>query len=351
MGIKSVKLSFLILASLVVLSFAFLSMAQNQSPTTNNIFIDSDQDGLSDQEELLYGTDPHNADTDSDGYSDGTEIKSGYDPLKPAPNDRIIKEQSIQNSDLDEVNLTKDVAQKISLITGDAASSDQEITLEKVQSIVDESLNSQGEVPLPEISTNEIKIKKQNYKNLSAAQIKEKKKEDFIKYITATYYILSSNSPRPITSGADFSSVLASISERLISSVSTGNASLLEDLSQSGGKILEQLKDVEVPEELIDIHIQALRFATYGLTLKDSVKTNSEDSLADLVNLSKIQSFVDALMNFSSEAEIKMQEYGIQYEDINNDLIKLGVPDLSQTSLKNSNAATNNNATDENTTQ
>lgn len=42
--------------------------------------VDTDNDGLSDKEEIIYGTDPNNPDTDGDGYSDGDEVNSGYDP-------------------------------------------------------------------------------------------------------------------------------------------------------------------------------------------------------------------------------------------------------------------------------
>ncbi|MBT4849406.1 rhodanese-like domain-containing protein [Candidatus Parcubacteria bacterium] len=43
--------------------------------------MDSDGDGLTDLEEVTYGTNPHNADTDGDSYSDGEEVANGYDPL------------------------------------------------------------------------------------------------------------------------------------------------------------------------------------------------------------------------------------------------------------------------------
>ena len=43
--------------------------------------LDSDNDGLTDAEEKIYGTDPHNPDTDGDGYLDGAEVKAGYNPL------------------------------------------------------------------------------------------------------------------------------------------------------------------------------------------------------------------------------------------------------------------------------
>lgn len=42
---------------------------------------DSDQDGLSDQDEEVFGTDPLLADTDGDGYQDAAEIRQGYNPL------------------------------------------------------------------------------------------------------------------------------------------------------------------------------------------------------------------------------------------------------------------------------
>jgi len=100
------------------------NQASNVSPTDNNAgvqvdnqvnlngdlpvenplpAVDSDADGLNDQEERLYGTDllkvdtdndgltdyqevkvfktdPNNPDTDGDSYQDGQEVQSGYDP-------------------------------------------------------------------------------------------------------------------------------------------------------------------------------------------------------------------------------------------------------------------------------
>lgn len=42
--------------------------------------LDRDNDGLTDAEEALFGTDPQNPDTDGDTYQDGAEARSGYDP-------------------------------------------------------------------------------------------------------------------------------------------------------------------------------------------------------------------------------------------------------------------------------
>jgi len=38
--------------------------------------IDSDKDGLSDDEEKIFGTDPTDPDTDKDGMPDGQEVSS-----------------------------------------------------------------------------------------------------------------------------------------------------------------------------------------------------------------------------------------------------------------------------------
>ncbi|MDR1948781.1 MAG: carboxypeptidase regulatory-like domain-containing protein [Spirochaetaceae bacterium] len=51
----------------------------------NGSTIDRDNDGLSDEDEAKWGTDPNNSDTDGDGLSDGDEVKNGTDPLHPDP--------------------------------------------------------------------------------------------------------------------------------------------------------------------------------------------------------------------------------------------------------------------------
>ncbi|MEW6407353.1 MAG: hypothetical protein AB1465_01550 [Patescibacteria group bacterium] len=41
---------------------------------------DPDEDGLNNLEEYQYQTDPQNSDTDGDGYKDGEEVEHGYNP-------------------------------------------------------------------------------------------------------------------------------------------------------------------------------------------------------------------------------------------------------------------------------
>ena len=48
----------------------------------DNITLDTDNDGITDEEEIENGTDPNNEDTDGDGVIDGREIEDNTDPLK-----------------------------------------------------------------------------------------------------------------------------------------------------------------------------------------------------------------------------------------------------------------------------
>lgn len=50
---------------------------------TGTVFPDSDDDGLTDPEEILYNTDPNDPDTDGDGVNDGDEVDAGTDPTTP----------------------------------------------------------------------------------------------------------------------------------------------------------------------------------------------------------------------------------------------------------------------------
>jgi len=57
------------------------SLNSNININTNfSLDNDSDSDGLTDMEEIIYGTDKDDPDTDGDGYEDGAEVEAGYDP-------------------------------------------------------------------------------------------------------------------------------------------------------------------------------------------------------------------------------------------------------------------------------
>jgi YD repeat-containing protein len=78
---QGVAVSSLIRQSLQVAASSALSVVG--SGTTASSAIDSDGDGLTDEDERRLRTDPFNPDTDGDGYPDGLEVALGSNPLDP----------------------------------------------------------------------------------------------------------------------------------------------------------------------------------------------------------------------------------------------------------------------------
>jgi hypothetical protein len=375
MKIKNISASFFVLASLIILSFAFYVGAEDNPNGSKSVFLDSDQDGLSDEEEKNYGTDPYNPDTDGDSYSDGAEVRSGYDPLKKAPGDKLagfiatnvgssVKSASTEpNSTVlgnatASGNLTEDIAQKIGALTEKSTTENTQVSLDDLQATIDQSFASSTvtEEDLPQINREDIKIKEQNYENLSTERAAAKRKEDCLDYLTAITYIFTSNSPTPITSLTDATGMISNILKTITTAITLQSASGLQELITSQQKIVEQLKAIEVPEDLVDIHIKALRFALYSESLGTLFQAKGGDPMGDIANLSKLQGFISVFSDFSTEVQNKLSEYNLTYDEtVQNKLKSYGLDapeDLSglESLLNTSSTATSETKTDATTT-
>jgi len=306
MKTKNLKLSLLILTGLVILSYGFLISAQEGFNSSANVV-----------------TNPTTADASAAASSD--------------------------------TNMTTDVAQKLSAIATNPDSSAQQVSLTDLQKSISDSVNkSFSESDLPKISADKIKIKKQDYTG-SADKIKAKKKEDFINYMAAVYYIFSSNSPKPIASNSDVLSAFNNTLIDVVTSIGARQSKSLDDLQKSGAKIFDQMQQIEVPADLVDVHIKGLEFAQYAMLSKNTIAPNTDDPLLDLANLAKLEGFVESFSGFFDEVQTKFSDYGIEYDSsLMQKLNSLGAPapdptDLEKAAseiLKNNPAAAGSSATD-----
>lgn len=63
---------------------SLVDIPQLEDSEGNSVIVDSDNDGISDKDEIIFGIDPFNSDSDGDGFSDGEEIIKGFNPLESA---------------------------------------------------------------------------------------------------------------------------------------------------------------------------------------------------------------------------------------------------------------------------
>ncbi|HOX10840.1 MAG TPA: hypothetical protein PK333_02520 [Candidatus Moranbacteria bacterium] len=310
--IKHLKNFLMIVACLFLASFNYFTYAEttDENIAKSNVCdknIDSDCDGLTNSEEKLYGTNLANADTDGDSYSDMVEIESGYDPLKPAPGDKIItaKTSTLANSEnsaqSENSSMTENFSQElISLVQ---SKENQSITTAEVQSFVDEQLSKAMEEnvsfeTLPEIDRSQIKILEQNYSALNDKDRLQKEAEDAGKYLEDMLYLVINNSPIPLTSyndiedfREDFLSHLANLSD------SNADLTYFADLGNRLELFSNQAVAVQVPENLVELHIKILRIIKGILTLQES-PDSSDDPLARAILFTKAGKYVNLVDNF-----------------------------------------------------
>ncbi|MFZ2187301.1 MAG: hypothetical protein WAV46_01600 [Candidatus Moraniibacteriota bacterium] len=320
-GELGTKLTLFLFFGLIILSSAFFVLAQDTT-STKNIFQDSDQDGLSNDEEKLYGTDPMKKDTDGDGYSDGIEVESGYDPLRHAPGDKIIKEGKKTGtapaaSQEGAVNLTEQVSGEIATLLKSTDQNGQTISLDDINNSVDKVMSGNVEtVILPDIDMKEIKIKSLP-KNLNKKKQAEQEKKDAIEYLTVLAYLVANNSPKMFQTESDLGGLLNNLSTESISALASGNTQPLDDLSKKGEKILGELKDIEVPEKMVDVHVKALQMAKYAMQLKGELRPSDTDPLGQIAVLSKAQGFFGSITGLADEVQKKLADYGIEEIPLN----------------------------------
>lgn len=308
-----------LLFGLVFGSSAFFAAASDNMEG-GNIVEDADRDGLTTSEERLYGTDPVNRDTDGDGYTDGVEVLSGYDPLRAAPGDKIVSEEaeSLKSVDLsDDTNLTEQVSGKIAAMVHDAEVTEQgfkEVSLDELNALVEELGSGDAhQVVLPEIAIEDIKVKDSSYKGMSDDEKKEQVEEDISEYLTVIAYIFANNSPTGFETQDELETVADDLVTTSMQSLTDGDLTQLEQFAGHGEEMLEQVRDVEVPEDMLDIHVKALKLATYATKLHEDTASSmsANDPLQAIRYLSYAQGLLGVSIDFVTDVQAKLAEYGI----------------------------------------
>lgn len=234
------------------------AIAIKERSSQDNLSVDSDQDGLKDWEEQIYGTDPHNADTDGDGTKDGDEIAQNRDPLKKGPDDALTKQDTSLTLSPpspeyigDQPNLTRKIAEVFGtdyitgLIQDNQNQPDINATVDKMTRITLDQQSSH--VPL--ITASDILVSHNATRN------------DMAYYINQFNAILS-NPLKPLPNIKGISDVLTNIVHTDDTTLSSTAVDKLATYVSAYSQFLTDIKTISVPENFLSLHLDYLNTAT-----------------------------------------------------------------------------------------
>lgn len=243
---------------------------------------DADHDGLPDKFEPLYQTDPNKADTDNDGISDLQEITNGTNPLLVGPNDQIKPP-------------TGQAAADSSTFTGkylaslpDNISREEILKKERVEAFI--NLNK-GEL-LPKIAPDQI---------VSTTTSGKTAIETYLNAISA-----SQNKELAAVTNED-------INNALQQQLTNNNSTALIDLAKKLEHNLELLKKVPTPTEVIELQT---KYLAASQALLDNVKLLSTmfsgDFVGGLIAAKKIEELGTVFGDIATQIKALETKYGLK---------------------------------------
>lgn len=243
---------------------------------------DIDQDGLSDDEEPLYRTDPLNPDTDGDGFLDGEEVAAGCFPTIPRPNDCGDINNNLQSSK----SLTEELSELIAggLLAGDLRPDSPNFT-KSILALSNKTI--QNTKALLNVDISELDL------NLSKDDSKKSRQEyiDKLATIIEEYILLNSTS------------------------INIGTKSSNEEFSNYFSESLKSIKQLHsrvsqlsVPPSWAKFHKNLLTLLKKSENFYQNILEYEKDPMKSLLTLNSFSSLQDDYRNLVSGALQKIEE-------------------------------------------
>lgn len=305
---------------LLALSVGFYVSADEQDSKSYSLFQDADQDGLSDEEEKVFGTNPFVKDTDGDSYNDGIEVESGYDPLKPAPGDKLVtSDDGLGKGGYDDAsaepttNVTESASHEVANILSNVSEENPSVKMQDINASVEELLQkSTVNVEFPEVDIKSIHIKKLKCKDSEGEEKCLKKQKDAtIEYLTVLSYLVANNSPIALKENGDLDLAASSMVSDIMSAFSTGNFTTLLKNKGKAEAFLNNVKEVEVPENMVQTHVKALQLALFSVGLADAFGKVGDDPMGQISLLSQVQGLLSFSTGLATDIQGEFKKLGI----------------------------------------
>lgn len=279
----------------------------------NNSTADSDQDGLLNWEETLWGTDANNSDSDGDKTKDGEEVKLSRNPAKAGPDDKLSTTVSGQGTVKKAAPLENTQTAKLSRelfanymeakrlgVPLNAGIQNQIIQ----QTFSDKSLGLSAK----RYSVADIKVAATSATSGGVVLVSDVKKygNDLGKAILAG----SSSATGPAQSSASEIEILfAAITEEKPEEISK-LAPIVRDYTVT----LNQLAQVEVPKDLLGYHLELLNNMSRLLTDIKSFQLIFDDPMVGLVGINNYYPDLEAMTNSIKRIKIFFDGKEISFE-------------------------------------
>ncbi|MEX0934747.1 MAG: hypothetical protein WDZ70_00270 [Candidatus Paceibacterota bacterium] len=251
---------------------------------------DSDEDGLLDWEERLWGTDVYNPDTDGDGTSDGDEVHSNRHPLKAGPDDEISEEHkeliyaSAEGSEA-RANFTNELID--GLFPGVAVAAYRDISGEGATQEEIEALSAELRAGL---DTNKEAVN--FYTESDMTIVSDPTNEEFAQYfsdLTDTAEKLSTHEGADVDKLNTMATYLTSPSEDVREELLAG--------AEYYKAVAEVMITIHVPEQIAPTHLQITNgYKTMALDVRD-VSTHQVDPVRAFRALQQYQNLESQMSN------------------------------------------------------
>lgn len=249
--------------------------------------IDSDNDGLPDWEESVYGTDSHKPDTDNDGYLDGEEVVSRHDPLKKGPDDIIkITAPNKDSKDTATGKLSKIIIEKY-LQTIQSQDS-QNLSPDELNEILSQSFASD-----PASSENLNDALKSELYYFIPPNLEEEmttSKDNSNKNITKYWKTIDKKSYEIVTSAPPYD-----LFKTMTDSMKSKNYKKLDDIISYYKKSYEDVKIITVPSSLSSEHKNILTALYKHWKISEAIKNYEQDPLLALLGLNEFASLLQQM--------------------------------------------------------
>ncbi len=251
-----------------------------ESPSCSDI----DKDGLCDNEEPLYRTDPLNKDTDNDGFLDGEEVAAGCSPISASPKDCDLKNLKT-GLNQSKINLTEYFS---SLIVGGLLSGDLNESNPGFQKHIDKLVNETSEIQKVVLSVDssilEVSPSNDNSKNASQKYL------NALENSLANYFFKKG--------------------ERInINNLSnTDFTSYLDDLDN----LYEELSRLEPPSSWLGIHKKLLKFTLELRVFIYNLDQQEEDPIKAYLTIKNAGKLFDDYEKIIGEISIKIKNGGLK---------------------------------------